>query len=110
MKARSENATVRFSFPAFSARRAETETAKAASPVPSITATSRTSAKLFVIANPMRLKEAQRFPSTSIFRRPYRSARIPKGMLSATRVTPMTEMGMPAPIPWRFGRKYDRSE
>ncbi len=88
------------------------ETAKAASPVPSTTATRSTKATLAVSANPIRLTPARMFPRISMLLLPYLSAKIPSGMLVATSVTPIVPIVIPihdAERPWTLVRKYDRS-
>ena len=93
--AMSENASVLFSSPALSASNALPETAKAASPIPSTAATRRTSARLAVSANPIRLRLAAAFPRISILRLPYLSASMPRGKLASTRDMAMTPMVTP---------------
>ena len=111
-KAPREKADVLFASPALSARRALNETAKAASPRPSNIAITITRTTFVVSANPIRLTPASTFPRSSMLFLPYLSARIPSGMLVATKVPPMVKIVTPiqkSENPWTLVRKYERS-
>jgi len=111
-KADSENAVVLCASPAFSARRAVLAEAKAASVLPSTTAAMTRRTGDAVSANDARVMLARRLPIITNLLLPYLSAKMPKGILAATMVIPITVITSPVKvieIPLTEVRKKERS-
>lgn len=104
----SEKALFRFFVATFSAIKAPIDAAKAASAMPSPIAAANRNVGFVVNAKTAIMALAIMFPVISIFRLPYLSAAIPRGMLALNVDTPMRVMIKPIVVsgsPWMLVRK-----